>query len=217
MRRHFKHIASSAIAKLGNSPLLGAVVATKECAIFFKAVSHNPDATCRAGWRESVDGALEAVEGVGLPAFRHLKCLVIIISASFAPGHTHHSYWLTAGKNIKAKPGSEVPIYRIDWPVLPTITSLARPTLPSGRMGDAIWGEQNHDDEQSSSLSAPVSCGFGCIAGLESRRSAAGAIIKIVCASRHAEGRGQLDSCFFRRSSRVRPGARTKRNVTRRD
>jgi hypothetical protein len=87
-----KHIASSAIAKLGNSPLLGAVVATKECAIFFKAVPHNPDATCRAGWRESMDGALEAVEGVGLPAFRHLKCLVIIISASFAPGHTHHSY-----------------------------------------------------------------------------------------------------------------------------
>jgi hypothetical protein len=66
------------------------VVTTKERAILFKAMSDNSDTACRTGWSERMDRALEAVVRMGLPVFRHLEGLIIVVSAGFAFGHKHH-------------------------------------------------------------------------------------------------------------------------------
>jgi hypothetical protein len=57
-------------------------------ALCLNAVSDHLNATVFAGWRESVDGALEAVEAArSLVGHAYLESLVILISANFALGH----------------------------------------------------------------------------------------------------------------------------------
>ena len=56
--------------------------------VSFNAVPDNPAIAMRANRRQRVDGALETVEGVVLPADDHFKRLVIFVLANFACSHT---------------------------------------------------------------------------------------------------------------------------------
>src|SRR5215208_1729408 len=78
---------SSAVAKFGNALLLGAMVTTKERAIFFESVSDNSDTACRAGWCQRMDGALETVVGMGFAVLCYLEGLIVIVSASLTFCH----------------------------------------------------------------------------------------------------------------------------------
>src|SRR5215204_3289860 len=65
-----------------------AVGAAVEVALCLDAVSYHLDAAVLAGWRERVDGTLEAVEGARtLTGHVYLKGLVVLISTNFALGH----------------------------------------------------------------------------------------------------------------------------------
>jgi hypothetical protein len=64
------------------------VDATENLSIGFNAVPDNPALTVRANRRERVDRALEAIEGVVLPANDYFKGLVIFVLANFTCSHT---------------------------------------------------------------------------------------------------------------------------------
>jgi hypothetical protein len=54
----------------------------------FYAVSYDLAIAMSANWRQRVDRAFEAVEGVVLPANDHFKRFVVFIFANFACSHT---------------------------------------------------------------------------------------------------------------------------------
>jgi hypothetical protein len=56
------------------------VDAAENLSVSFNAVPDNPAIAMRASRRQRVDGALETVEGVVLPAHDHFKRLVILLS-----------------------------------------------------------------------------------------------------------------------------------------
>ena len=62
--------------------------AAKDLSIGFHAVADDPAMAVRANWRQRVDCALEAIEGVMLSGNDHFKRLVIFIFANFACSHT---------------------------------------------------------------------------------------------------------------------------------
>jgi hypothetical protein len=62
--------------------------ATENLSVGFNAVSHDPALAMRANRRQRMDRALEAIEGVMLPANDHFKRLVIFVFANFACSHT---------------------------------------------------------------------------------------------------------------------------------
>jgi len=62
--------------------------AAEDLSVCFNAVSDNPAVAMRANRRQRVDRALEAIEGVMLPANDDFKRLVIFIFANFACSHT---------------------------------------------------------------------------------------------------------------------------------
>lgn len=62
--------------------------AAEDLSVGFNAMSNNPAVAMRANRRQRVYRALEAVEGVVLPANDHFKRLVIFIFANFACSHT---------------------------------------------------------------------------------------------------------------------------------
>ena len=61
--------------------------AAEDLSIGFHAVADHPAVAVGANWRQRVDRALEAVEGVMLPANDYFKRLVIFILANFACSH----------------------------------------------------------------------------------------------------------------------------------
>ena len=61
--------------------------AAEDLSVSFNAVPDNPAIAMRASRRQSVDGALETVEGVVLPADDHFKRLVIFVVANFECSH----------------------------------------------------------------------------------------------------------------------------------
>lgn len=63
------------------------MLAAEEGALLLEAVTDDTDAAMRAGRRQRMDRAFEAVEGVGLAALDHLKRLVVIVPAGFADCH----------------------------------------------------------------------------------------------------------------------------------
>jgi len=63
------------------------MLAAKEGALPLEAVTDNTDAAVRAGGRQRMDRAFEAVVGVSLAAQNHLKRLVVIVPAGFADCH----------------------------------------------------------------------------------------------------------------------------------
>ena len=56
--------------------------AAADLSVSFNGVPNNPAIARRATWRQRVDGALETVEGVTLPADDHFKRLVIFVVAN---------------------------------------------------------------------------------------------------------------------------------------
>jgi hypothetical protein len=62
--------------------------AAKDLSISFHAVANYPAVAVRTNWRQRVDRALEAIEGMMLPGNDYLKGLVVFIFANFACGHT---------------------------------------------------------------------------------------------------------------------------------
>jgi len=65
-----------------------AVDATENLSVRFNTVPNDPAVAMRANRRQRVDRALEAVEGVVLPANDYFERLVIFVFANFACSHT---------------------------------------------------------------------------------------------------------------------------------
>jgi hypothetical protein len=63
------------------------MLATEEGALLLESVADNADAALRAGRRQRMNGAFEAVEGMSDPAHTHLERLVVIVPASFTSRH----------------------------------------------------------------------------------------------------------------------------------
>jgi hypothetical protein len=80
--------ASSAVFQLRFARRPRAMDATENLSVGFNAVSHDPALAMRANRRQRMDRALEAIEGVMLPANDYFKRLVIFIFANFACSHT---------------------------------------------------------------------------------------------------------------------------------
>jgi len=64
------------------------VDAAENLSVSFNAVPDDPAVAMCANRRQRVDGALETVEGVVLPADDHFKRLVIFVFANLACSHT---------------------------------------------------------------------------------------------------------------------------------
>ena len=62
--------------------------AAENLSVSFNAVPDNPAIAMRANRRQRVDGALETVESVVLPADDHFKRLVIFVVANLTCSHT---------------------------------------------------------------------------------------------------------------------------------
>lgn len=62
---------------------------TEDLSVGFHAVTDYPAIAVRANWRQRVDRALEAIEGVALSAQDDFKRLVVFVLANFASTHTH--------------------------------------------------------------------------------------------------------------------------------
>jgi hypothetical protein len=62
---------------------------TEDLSIRFDAVADYSAIAVRANWRQRVNRALEAIEGVALSAHDDFKRLVIFVLANFACTHTH--------------------------------------------------------------------------------------------------------------------------------
>ncbi len=62
--------------------------AAKNLPVRFDAMTNYPAVAVGANWRQRVDRALEAVEGVMLPANDYFERLVILIFANFTCSHT---------------------------------------------------------------------------------------------------------------------------------
>jgi hypothetical protein len=60
----------------------------KDLSIRFHAVTYHPAVAVRANWRQRMDRALEAIEGVMLAGDDYFKRLVVFIFANFAFSHT---------------------------------------------------------------------------------------------------------------------------------
>src|SRR6266540_1533797 len=63
------------------------MLAAEERPALRQPVTDDVDAACRAGRRQRVDGAFEAVEGVTAAVHHHLERFVVIVAAGFASGH----------------------------------------------------------------------------------------------------------------------------------
>ncbi|SRR5437762_1670751 len=79
---------SDAIFQLRLAGRARAVDAAENLFVSFNAVPDNPAIAMRANRRQRVDGALETVEGVVLPADDHFKRLVIFVVANLTCSHT---------------------------------------------------------------------------------------------------------------------------------
>jgi len=64
------------------------VGAAEDLSVGFHAVPNNPAGAVRANRRQRMDSALEAIEGVVLPANDYFKRFVIFVFADFACSHT---------------------------------------------------------------------------------------------------------------------------------
>jgi hypothetical protein len=71
------------IFKFIDSVLAGAVGAAIEDTLCLHAVTNNPTAAVRAGWRQGLDGTLEAIEDMRLAAHPHFKTFIIHVAAYF--------------------------------------------------------------------------------------------------------------------------------------
>src|SRR5450759_3869472 len=80
-------IESGAVAQFLHARLLGAVIAAEHPAALLQAVADDAHAATRAGGRECMDRAFEAVERMGLASRHDLKGFVVVIAARVAFSH----------------------------------------------------------------------------------------------------------------------------------
>jgi RNase P/RNase MRP subunit POP5 len=78
---------ADAVAQARHAGLLGAMLAAEEGPLLLQSVADDADAAILACRRQRMNGAFEAVEGVSGVTHRHLKGLVVIVSAGFTSGH----------------------------------------------------------------------------------------------------------------------------------
>jgi hypothetical protein len=78
---------ADAVAQPGDAGALRAMLAAEEGALLLEPVAENADATLVADRRQRMNGAFEAVEGVGSSAHAYLERLVVVIPAGFTSGH----------------------------------------------------------------------------------------------------------------------------------
>src|SRR5215204_7350499 len=105
-----------------------AVGAAVEVVLCLDAVSYHLDAAVLAGWRERVDGTLEAVEGARtLAGHAYLKTLVILISTNFALGHNRLLLLAQAGRSsisgMSTLPIAETNARLTDLPLMRSLDS----------------------------------------------------------------------------------------------
>jgi hypothetical protein len=81
---------SRAVFQLRFAGRTRAVDATENLSVRFNAVPDNPAVAVGTNRRQRVDRALEAIEGVTLPANDNFERLVIFIFANFACSHTQN-------------------------------------------------------------------------------------------------------------------------------
>src|SRR5205814_1896217 len=79
---------SDAVSQLRFAAGARAMNAAENLSIRFNAVSDDPAVAVGANRRQCMDRALEAIEGVMLPANDHFKRFVVFIFANFAYSHT---------------------------------------------------------------------------------------------------------------------------------
>src|SRR5688572_4269902 len=77
---------SHAIAQSGHALHLGTMLAAEIGALLFEPVTEDTDPAVLAGWRQRMDRAFEAVEGMGRAVHADLEALVVVVSACFASG-----------------------------------------------------------------------------------------------------------------------------------
>src|SRR6476620_7172433 len=63
------------------------MLAAEENPFLLESVAHDMDAARLAFWRQRMDRAFEAVEGMGGTVHAHLERLVVVVSARFTSGH----------------------------------------------------------------------------------------------------------------------------------
>jgi hypothetical protein len=80
-------IESGAVAQFLHARLLGTVIAAEHPAALLKAVADDAHAATRAGGRECMDRAFEAVERMGLASRYDLKGFVVVVSTRVAFSH----------------------------------------------------------------------------------------------------------------------------------
>jgi len=99
---------ADSIAKAGHACDLGAVLAAKERAVLFEPVTDDTNSAVLACRSERVDRAFETVVGMGRAVQRHLKGLVVVVSAGFASGHDNLpcSYHLGVYRHNPRSPAS---------------------------------------------------------------------------------------------------------------
>jgi NADPH-dependent FMN reductase len=78
---------SGPIPDRGRTPVLGAVRAAEDDAALLDSVPHDPNAAMSTGWRQGLDGALEAIEGHGPTGRGDLERLIVVVPALVAGGH----------------------------------------------------------------------------------------------------------------------------------
>src|SRR6186997_428505 len=83
----FRAHTSNVINSRRDSTLPCAVSTTEERSLRFDPMSHDLAATVLADRRQFVDGALKAVERVGLPGRDHLERHVIVVPAHLTSSH----------------------------------------------------------------------------------------------------------------------------------
>src|SRR5689334_12994001 len=76
-----------AVGEAGDAGFHGAAGAAEAFVFGFDAVADDSAAAVAAAWGEGVDGAFEAVEGVGFSGDGDGEGFVVVVSADFAGGH----------------------------------------------------------------------------------------------------------------------------------
>src|SRR4029077_2415567 len=66
------------------------MLAAEENPFLLESVAHDADAASLAFWRQRMDRAFEAVEGMGGTVHAHLERLVVVVSASHLAMRTSH-------------------------------------------------------------------------------------------------------------------------------
>jgi hypothetical protein len=86
-RKYSMDLRSHPVPQPRRTFVLGAMDAAEKALAILNPVTDDADSAMAAGRRHGVNGAFEAVEGMCLSLHRNLKCLVVVVAASFACGH----------------------------------------------------------------------------------------------------------------------------------